>query len=148
MVLFDCGTDDARYADAITAHLHGLTLTVFIKKTAFEGFSIFGAKLEYMADFNSSTQLQTPVAVRGGIARLHIPQVGDNRWLPDISTEVNASQVIAFIVRATNKIVHDCDAMIRKDGNIADTDRADVDSHDANVSKETVYVWIMLLQLA
>ena len=77
IVLLDGGGDDARHADAVAAHLDDLRLALRVQKSGFQGFGIFGAQLEDMADLDTAADFQRALAVRRGIAGDDIANVGN-----------------------------------------------------------------------
>ena len=54
IVLFDSGSDNATDTNTVTAHAHKLLFSIFIEHGSFHRFTVLGAELEDMTNFNAS----------------------------------------------------------------------------------------------
>ena len=129
VVLLDGGTDDTGDANTVAAHFHDLGLTLLIEEGATQRLGVFGAQLEDVADFNAAHDVQHPFAVRRGVARDHIADIGDFR-LRQVAAKVGTGEVHVVFISATGKIGHHGDRAI---GNDAD---ARLDANGADKARD------------
>ena len=106
MVLLDGRGDDARDADAVTAHLERESVAVFVEESRFHLVGVLGAQLEDMSDLDSAAQFQAALAVRARVACYHITDVRYFIRPGQVAAPVHAREVKAFVVRAADEVGH------------------------------------------
>ena len=103
IALLNGSADDARHADTVAAHFHDLALAVLIQEGAVERLGVFAAQLEDVADFDAAADVENPLAVRRGISGNDVADVDDRR-LWQVAAEIDAAQVVAGFIGATDEI--------------------------------------------
>jgi len=126
IALLNGSADDARHADTVAAHFHDLALAVLIQEGAVERLGVFAAQLEDVADFDAAADVENPLAVRRGISGNDVADVDDRR-LWQVAAEIDAAQVVAGFIGATDEIGQVGDAAIGKNEHLVpvDADRPD-----------------------
>ncbi len=104
VVLLDRRGDDARDADAVTAHFHRLLFAGFVEKRAFQRRGILGAQLEDMADFDAAADVERALAVGAQVAGDDIADVGNHGRLRQIAAPVDTGVMLAVLVCAADEI--------------------------------------------
>ena len=79
MVLLDRGGDHAGDADAVTAHIGGNRLALFVEHGRRHRFRVLPPELKNVADLDTAQDLQGTVAIRARVAVDDVAQVDADR---------------------------------------------------------------------
>ncbi len=105
VILFDAGPEDAGDADAVAAHFQRLRFTLVVEECRAHRGRIFGAQIKHMPHLDAAADRQHALAVRAGIARLHIADVG-HFGLRQIAPPVDAGVVEIHRIGADDEVAH------------------------------------------
>src|SRR5690606_32071777 len=125
MVLLDGGSDDARDADAITAHGGVHVAAIFVEHGEVQRLAVFAAELEHMAHLDPAHDAKRS-AVFSAVAFHDLAHVGHHVGLGQVAAPVDPGQVLAGPVGADHEIGHRGDVAIGHHPHLAlRADRAD-----------------------
>ena len=105
VVLFDRCGNNARDADTITPHDHGLASSMLVEHGGIHGFRVFGAELKNVAHFDATANLQRAFSARAGVAAHDLPDIGKfGVW--HIAQPGCSFDVVTVFIGAANKTRH------------------------------------------
>ena len=104
--LLDGGADDARDADAVTAHHEEPGFAGLVEIGGFHRFRVFGAKVEHMAHLDAALDCKRALAVGRSVAFAHIADVGDDFGFRQVASPIDPGQVMVPLVGTDDEVAH------------------------------------------